>query len=118
MRYLRLLLGLSFILLFTACQQPQETQVIFPSVPRTLEVATMTLQPQEWTMHIQSYGIVQPAEEVDIAIDFLATVKTVHFKEGQKVKADKTLIQFDEIKRALQLWNILLKTLPENILIC
>jgi RND family efflux transporter MFP subunit len=63
----------------------------------------MTLQPQEWTMHIQSYGIVQPTEEVDIAIDFSATVKTVHFKEGQKVKAGKTLIQFDDSKRALQL---------------
>lgn len=101
--YSRSFLWFSLILLLIACQPPEETQVISSSPPRIPKVATMILQPQEWTMHIQSYGIVEPVEEVDIAIDFSATVKKVHFKEGQRVKAGKTLIEFDDSKRALQL---------------
>jgi RND family efflux transporter MFP subunit len=101
--YLRFLLALSLLALLTACEPTEETQVTSSPPPRLPEVTTMTLQPQAWTMQIQSYGIVEPVEEVDIAIDFSATVNKVHFKEGQKVKAGKTLLEFDARERALQL---------------
>ena len=78
----------------------QEARPVAPRIPK---VKTITLEPEAWTQSIRTYGVIEPAEEVDITIDFSATVRSVTFKEGQRIEAGATLMEFDARKRSLRL---------------
>jgi len=70
---------------------------------RIAKVTTKVLRPQPWKESFRTFGVVRPLEEVDIAIDFAATVRKVHFEEDQRVEAGAVLIEFDPGKRQLKL---------------
>ena len=79
--------------------QPAETR----EPVRVPAVRTMVLEPREWTRTIEAFGVVEPAEEVDLTTDFAGTVRAVRFREGYPVEAGAPLITFDPRKRALRL---------------
>jgi RND family efflux transporter MFP subunit len=56
-----------------------------------------------WQQILDAYGVVEPAEDVAITVDFSAPVKTVHFEEGQQVEQGQLLIELDSRKRDLRL---------------
>jgi membrane fusion protein (multidrug efflux system) len=67
------------------------------------EVEVLLLKPQSWTETINSYGVVEAAEEITITVDFSDRVTKVHFKEGNRVKAGQLLVEFDREKQSLRL---------------
>jgi len=71
--------------------------------PRIPQVQTLILEPQTWQQTLEAYGVVEPAEDVAITVDFSAPVEAVHFEEGQRVDQGQMLIELDDRKRALRL---------------
>ncbi len=95
-------LVIASVALMLLVSRPGRTQSEKPS-SRVAQVTTQVLTPQPWQESFRTYGVVKPVEEIDLAIDFAATVETVHFEEGQRVEAGTKLIEFDPRKRQLKL---------------
>ncbi len=87
--------------LLTACAESPVDDT--PEDPRIPIVGTITLVPQPWTQEIDGFGVVEPAEQIVIAPDFLGTVVDVGFDDGDTVAAGQPLVRFDAAKRALRL---------------
>ena len=87
------------LLLAAACSDPQVQEDTSPT--RTAQVRTLTLQPETWTQTIRTFGVFEAAEEVDLAVDFSATVRRVSFREGGQVDAGQTLLELDRGEREL-----------------
>ena len=97
-------LPVSFVLLaafvLSACTEPERNAE--PKRSGAVDVRTVTLAAGEWVRPIQSYGSVEPSEEIDISVDVSATVREVLFDEGQAVKAGDVLVVLDNKKLKLK----------------
>ena len=91
------------LFLLSACDDPPASSEKSPRAAAPAVVRAITLAPRKWTQSIRAHGVIEPMEEVDITVDFSATVRAVHFREGQTVKAGATLLEFDSRKRTLRL---------------
>ena len=101
--FLPVLLG--FFLFAGGCEESgvPEEQDPEPRIPR---VSTLTLEPSSWVESIGAHGVIEAAEEVNVTIDFSATVRSVHFQEGDRVETGKPIIEFDRGKRELRLTGV------------
>ncbi len=86
-------------LLTVACGQPADDTTT--ETPRIPQVRTMVLEPETWTETIRTYGVFEAAEEVNLSVDFSATVKAVRFREGRRVEAGEPLLELDRGERQL-----------------
>lgn len=84
-----------------ACGRPADP--VPPEVSRTVRVRAVTLTSETWTETVRTYGVFEAAEEVDLSVDFSATVKAVRFREGGQVTAGEPLLELDRGKRQLLL---------------
>lgn len=105
-----LTLFLSASLLLSACGgEPQKIQSD-DEPKRRIGVEVMTIEPQTIVGHIKSLGVMESAEAVNINVEFAASVKQVHVREGQRVEAGDKLLSFDtsklKLKREQTLQNI------------
>ncbi len=90
------------LLLLASCGRPAaEDEAAAP--PRAPRVRTVTLAPETWTETIRTYGVFEAAEEVNLSVDFSATVRRVRFREGGRVEAGETLLELDRGERRLLL---------------
>lgn len=85
-----------------ACSGETPEQLAAPK-PRIPQVQTLILEPQTWQQTLEAYGVVEPAEDVAITLDFSAPVTALHFEEGQRVEQGQLLIELDSRKRDLRL---------------
>ncbi len=95
------LLGLA-IWMSAGCGRPADVET-GDHAARTPRVRTMTLTPETWTETIRTYGVFEAAEEVNLSIDFSATVRRVRFREGGRVSAGAPLLELDRGERKLLL---------------
>ena len=63
------------------------------------EVLVHTLSREAWQGTIQTFGVVEALEEVDVAAELSGTVKAVHVNEGDRVEAGQLLLELDAQKR-------------------
>lgn len=86
-----------------ACSSPEENiPVIIADSPANI-VETITLEYQDWQGTIETYGTVEAAEEIQLSLDFPATVSSVMVDEGEAVKVGQLLIEMDQEKPRLRL---------------
>ena len=88
---------------FTACENrpPAREEANPPS--RIAEVEVKVLEEQLWAETINSFGVIDAAQEIVITVDFSERVNKVHFEEGDRIKADQLLIELDGKKQQLRL---------------
>ncbi|MGD9170815.1 MAG: efflux RND transporter periplasmic adaptor subunit, partial [Candidatus Thiodiazotropha sp.] len=65
---------------------------------RVPKVRTLSLKPMPWIESIQTHGVIEAAEEVKVTIDFSATVRAIHFREGDRVAMGEPIIDLDRGK--------------------
>lgn len=95
--------GSLFAALCGCSQEPADAPGSSPPGPRVAEVRVLTLAPETWQQRIHAYGVVEPAEDIAVSVDFSAEVAAVHFDEGERVAAGQLLIELEAGKRALRL---------------
>lgn len=66
-----------------------------------VSVAVQVLGEQNWQGSVQTFGVVEALEEVDVAAELSGTVKAVHVSEGDRVEAGQLLLELDAEKREL-----------------
>jgi len=71
--------------------------------PRVAEVQVLTLAPERWQQQVLAYGVIEPAEDLDVSVDLSAEVAAVHFDEGDQVAAGQLLIELDSAEQGLRL---------------
>ena len=70
-----------------------------PANPLPVEVGVHELRSQTWQGTINTFGVVEALEEVDIAAELSGTVKAVYINEGDRVEAGQLLLELDPQKR-------------------
>ncbi|WP_101757173.1 efflux RND transporter periplasmic adaptor subunit [Oceanicoccus sp. KOV_DT_Chl] len=95
-----LLLALSAGL--TACNDAEVATTTDSPAAKAITVQTQTLAAQSWQGEVNTYGVVEAAEEINLSLDFSAIVEQVLVNEAQAVKKGQLLITFDQEKRQLQ----------------
>lgn len=90
------------LLMLLGCSERMEKIEAKPSSD-LLTVQTVTLTPQTWQSHFDSYGYLESTEAVNISIDFSATIESVTFRDGQAIRAGDVLIELDKRKQQLKL---------------
>jgi RND family efflux transporter MFP subunit len=95
-----LVLMVSVAVIGCSGETPEQTAAHGPRIP---QVQTLILEPRTWQQTLEAYGVVEPAEDVAITVDFSAPVEAVYFQEGQRVEQGRVLIELDNRKRALRL---------------
>jgi membrane fusion protein (multidrug efflux system) len=95
----------SFVLFTVGCEKADVSEESEPEV-RLLKVRTLSLKPTSWIESIQTHGVIEAAEEVNVTIDFSATVRSVYFQEGDRVELGEPMIDLDRGKRALHLSRV------------
>jgi len=69
--------------------------------PRVAEVQVLTLAPERWQQQVLAYGVIEPAEDLDVSVDLSAEVAAVHFDEGDQVAAGQLLIELDSAEQGV-----------------
>lgn len=94
-------------LLFTVCLLvacgAEDGGVVEDKAPAILRVQTATLLPQTWRASFDSYGYLESTERVAVSMDFSGTVKQVHVRDGEKIRAGQELIELDSRKQVFRL---------------
>jgi membrane fusion protein (multidrug efflux system) len=85
-----------------ACDTRPPAQLESPEA-RIAEVEVLLLESQPWVEAITSYGVIEAAEEIVIAVEFSGQIEAVHFEEGDRVQAGELLIELDSEKQSLRL---------------
>lgn len=93
MKNINFLLGMTVLLMLTACGSEEETKTEKKSGP--IPVETYVAQTESVEHIIQVPGTVLPFEAVEIYSELNGRVKKIHFKEGQYVQKGAALIQMD-----------------------
>ena len=88
--------------MLAGCGRPDAT-LTGDGEDRIPKVRAVELAPETWTETIRTYGVFEAAEEVDLSVDFSATVKRVRFREGGRVSAGEPLLELDRGERQLLL---------------
>ena len=90
------------LFLFVACGRQAPGPETESRPPRAAPVRILILQPQDWQQTIQVYGVVEATEDVAVSVDFSGTVRSVQFKEGQRVSRGDLLVELDDTKQGLR----------------
>ena len=90
------------IVTIAACSNPDEQNPV-ASNSEPISVNTLTLAYQDWQGSIQTFGVVEAAEEINLSLDFAATVSAVRVDEGEAVSSGQVLIEMDQEKPRLRL---------------
>ncbi len=85
--------------LLIACGGTDEERV--DEGTRIAQVRTVVLEPETWTESIRTYGTFEAAEEVSLSVDFSATARRVHFRDGDRIAAGELLVELDRKEREL-----------------
>jgi RND family efflux transporter MFP subunit len=96
-RILVITLGALFI---QACSEPKSTDIPTATI-QIVEVEVHELQPQIWQGSINTFGVIEAPEEVNVAAELSGTVMTVLVNEGDRVEAGQLLLELDPLKREL-----------------
>ncbi len=87
----------------TACSDPKDSDIQAEQPRTVVDIQTLTLELQDWTGSIETFGSVEATEEIQLSLDFSATVAAVLVDEGEKVVAGQPLINMEQEKPALRL---------------
>ena len=90
-------------LCISACSDPEEEEIPSSESHQAIIVDTITLQYQDWQGTINTFGAVEAAEEIQLSLDFSATVSAVLVDEGESVTIGQLLIEMDQEKPRLRL---------------
>jgi membrane fusion protein (multidrug efflux system) len=99
---LTLIAILIFLNVIVACNNKEMDKEESKQV-RIAEVGTITLKPQTYSETIHSFGVIEAAKEIIIALDFSEHVKNIYFNEGDRVTAGQLIIELDEQKQRLKI---------------
>lgn len=91
------------LLSISACSESPEPAVTAESAPLVVAVAVAELQPRTWQGSVNTFGVVEALEEVNVAAELSGTVKAVHVNEGDRVEAGQLLLELDPRKREFAL---------------
>lgn len=93
----------SLLIAVGGCSQEQGEDSSTPVAQQPIQVETITLQYRDWQASIDTFGAVEAAEEIQLSIDYSATVAKVLADEGEAVKTGQLLIEMDQDKPKLRL---------------
>ncbi len=93
---------LALVVVLAGCGRPAEIET-GAGADRVPRVRAVTLAPETWNETIRTYGVFEAAEEVNLSVDFSATVRRVRFREGGRVSAGEPLLELDRGERQLLL---------------
>ncbi len=68
---------------------------------RAVDVTVEELSMQVWRGSIQTFGVIEALEEVNVAAELSGTVQAIHVNEGDSVEAGQLLLELDPQKRQL-----------------
>ena len=91
------------LLAISACSDPEKDNIAASENLQAIDVDTLTLQYQDWQGSINTFGAVEAAEEIQLSLDFSATVSAVLVDEGEPVSTGQLLIEMDQEKPRLRL---------------
>mgnify|MGYP003666821182 CR=1 FL=1 len=83
----------------SGCSDTAEPTVSEDAKPHIAEVTVQELQPQTWQASINTFGVLEALEEVNVAAELSGTVSAVYVNEGDRVKAGQLLLELDPEKR-------------------
>lgn len=83
----------------SGCSDTAAPTVSEDARPHIAEVTVQELQPQTWQASINTFGVLEALEEVNVAAELSGTVAAVHVNEGDRVKAGQLLLELDPEKR-------------------
>lgn len=90
---------LAGLLSLYACGEALEPTADTAKSPQAVEVTVQELQPQVWQTTVNTFGVVEALEEVNVAAELSGTVSAVHVNEGDSVQAGQLLLELDPQKR-------------------
>ena len=96
-------LVLAGVLSLAACSETPEPAVEDTQSTHIVEVTVQELKPQTWQSSINTFGVVEALEEVNVAAELFGTVTAVHVNEGDRIKAGQLLLELDPEKRQFAL---------------
>ena len=89
------------VLLSGACSVEEPAEPASAPASATVPVRVQVLQQQSWQGSVETFGVVEALEEVDVAAELSGTVSSVHVSEGDRVEAGQLLLELDAEKREL-----------------
>jgi RND family efflux transporter MFP subunit len=101
-----LIFAVAFLLNIMGCEKADPGGDEPELESRVPKVRTLSLKPMPWIESIQTHGVIEAAEEVKVTIDFSATVRAIHFREGDRVAMGEPIIDLDRGKRELHLSRV------------
>lgn len=93
------LLALVGLLSMSACSETPDPATEDSTAEQLVEVTVQELMPQTWKTTLNTFGVVEALEEVNVAAELSGTVTAVHVNEGEPVKAGQLLLELDPEKR-------------------
>ena len=90
------------MLLLTSCGSSEESESVAPDdLPQDTftNVVVHELALQTWQGSINTFGVVEALEEVNIAAELSGTVRAIHVNEGDRVEVGQLLLELDPQKR-------------------
>lgn len=92
-------LSLVSLTALAACGETLEPAIEGASSAPLVEVAVQELVPQTWRTTVNTFGVVEALEEVNVAAELSGTVAAVHINEGDRVTSGQLLLELDPQKR-------------------
>ncbi|MEH6548687.1 MAG: efflux RND transporter periplasmic adaptor subunit [Pseudomonadales bacterium] len=93
-----LLMSLLMLALLACTEEAPQQQ----AAATQLKVHVHTLQATTWQGRLQSFGVIEAAEEIPVSVDFQGIVSRVLVKEGQHISKGDLLIEMDAEKASLR----------------
>lgn len=90
-----------FALALGACSEAPEPATAEPATKSVVEVVVEELKLRDWQGTINTFGVVEALEEVNVAAELSGTVKAVFVNEGDRVEAGQLLLELDAEKRQI-----------------
>jgi membrane fusion protein, multidrug efflux system len=94
-------LVLPTLLALTACSASEEEAVVGVNAAEPTEVVVQVLQPETWQGRVETFGVIEALEEINVAAELSGTVSAVHVDEGDRVEAGHLLLELNPQKRGL-----------------
>lgn len=92
------------LLLVSSCAEQQDSPGLEDAgdavVPR-VDVTVQELQSQTWQGTVNTFGVVEALEEVNVAAELSGTVSAIYVNEGDRVAAAQLLLELDPEKRQI-----------------
>lgn len=95
-------LAIAIALLAASCGSPQEPEPVSPAEltsQKSHTVTTHKLANETWQGTINTFGVVEALEEVNVAAELSGTVKAIYVNEGDRVEVGQLLLELDPRKR-------------------